>query len=140
MSSSEPDSLDCAAQTDPGDSDPRDSTAVPDVASTSAARQDTDLDVAPISELQLFITTFVTIFVAEIGDKTQVTTLLMSAESQAPLTVFLGAGTALISTTLVGVLVGRWLSRRVSVDTLETATGALLAFIALLLLWDVVNL
>ena len=113
--------------------------------SASSASQDADSDIAPvsgrpISELKLFLTTFVTIFVAEIGDKTQVTTLLMSAESRAHLTVFLGAGSALISTTLVGVLVGRWLSRRVSVDTLETATGALLAFISLLLLWDVVNL
>lgn len=64
----------------------------------------------------------------------------MSAESQAPLTVFLGAGSALILTTLIGVGVGRWVSRRVSTDTLETLTGAILAFISLLLLWDVVQL
>ncbi|MGF1515919.1 MAG: TMEM165/GDT1 family protein [Elainellaceae cyanobacterium] len=94
----------------------------------------------PSGGLKLFLTTFVTIFVAELGDKTQLTTLLMSAESQAPLTVFLGSGSALILTTLIGVLVGRWLSSRVSVDTLETTTGVILAFISLLLLWDVVHL
>lgn len=95
---------------------------------------------ASVSGFRLFLTTFITIFVAELGDKTQLTTLLMSAESQAPLTVFLGAGSALILTTLIGVGVGRWVSRRVSTDTLETLTGAILAFISLLLLWDVVQL
>ncbi|MGB3612292.1 MAG: TMEM165/GDT1 family protein [Elainellaceae cyanobacterium] len=135
MSSSESDPLNLATQNDIGQPYTGDQAAPTDVTSQNA-----DSDAAPIGELKLFLTTFVTIFVAEIGDKTQVTTLLMSAESQAPLTVFLGAGSALISTTLVGVLVGRWLSRRVSVDTLETATGALLAFISILLLWDVVNL
>lgn len=91
-------------------------------------------------ELRLFFSTFLTIFVAEIGDKTQVTTLLMSAESQAPWIVFGGAGTALVLTSLIGVLLGRWLAQRVSIATLETATGTLLALIAVLLLWDAVHL
>ena len=94
----------------------------------------------PASELKLFFTTFVTIFIAEIGDKTQVTTLLMSAESQAPVTVFLGAGSALILTTSLGIGLGRLLSNRVSTEVLETATGALLMVISVLLLWDVVTL
>lgn len=91
-------------------------------------------------EIEIFITTFFTILVAELGDKTQLTTLLMSAESQSPWIVFLGAGTALILTTLVGVLVGRWLAQRVSVETLETTTGVILTLISIMLLWDVVNL
>ncbi len=90
-------------------------------------------------ELRLFFSTFLTIFVAELGDKTQVTTLLMSAESQAPWVVFSGAGTALVLTSLIGVLLGRWISERVSISTLETATGSILAFISMLLLWDVVH-
>ena len=81
-----------------------------------------------------------TIFVAELGDKTQVTTLLMSAESQSPWVVFLGAGTALVLTTLLGVSVGRWLSNHVEVETLETITGSILMMIAVLLLWDVVHM
>lgn len=91
-------------------------------------------------EIRLFFSTFITIFVAEIGDKTQVTTLLMSAESQAPWIVFGGAGAALILTSLIGVLLGRWLANRVSVATLETATGVILTVIAVLLLWDVVHI
>lgn len=91
------------------------------------------------SGIQLFFTTFITIFVAELGDKTQVTTLLMSAESQSPWVVFLGAGMALVLTTLIGVSVGRWLSTKVKEDTLETVTGAILMGISVLLLWDVIQ-
>jgi putative Ca2+/H+ antiporter (TMEM165/GDT1 family) len=90
-------------------------------------------------ECRIFLSTFVTIFLAELGDKTQLTTLLMSAESNAPWIVFLGAGSALVATSLVGVWVGHWLSQRISAKTLETATAALLLMIAVLLLWDVVQ-
>ncbi|MBD1873265.1 TMEM165/GDT1 family protein [Nodosilinea sp. FACHB-131] len=89
---------------------------------------------------RVFGSTFITIFLAELGDKTQVTTLLMSAQSQAPWIVFLGAGTALISTSLIGVLLGQWLARRVSPATLDTAAGTMLIGITVCLLWDIVHL
>ncbi|NEQ27742.1 MAG: TMEM165/GDT1 family protein [Microcoleus sp. SIO2G3] len=91
-------------------------------------------------ELQIFTSTFFAVLLAELGDKTQMTTLLISAESQTPAIVFLGASAALISTSLLGVLVGRWLAKRVSAKTLETATGAILLLIAVMLLWDIVHL
>jgi putative Ca2+/H+ antiporter (TMEM165/GDT1 family) len=89
---------------------------------------------------RVFGSTFVTIFLAELGDKTQVTTLLMSAQSQAPWIVFLGAGSALITTSLLGVLVGQWLARRVSPGTLDMAAGAILLGITVGLLWDIAQL
>lgn len=92
------------------------------------------------AELRIFLSTFFTIFLAELGDKTQVTTLLMSAESHAPWVVFAGAGTALVATSLIGVWLGCWLAKRVSAKTLETATGGLLLLVSVLLLWDVVHL
>lgn len=73
------------------------------------------------------------------GDKTQLATLLMSAQSHAPWVVFTGAAAALIATSLLGVLVGCWLAKRLSPKTLETSAGALLLFISVMLLWDVVN-
>ncbi|TVQ19931.1 MAG: TMEM165/GDT1 family protein [Leptolyngbya sp. DLM2.Bin15] len=91
-------------------------------------------------EFKIFVSTFITIFLAELGDKTQLTTLLMSAESQAPWIVFLGAGAALVTTSLIGVLVGRWLSNRVSEAVLEKAVGTLLIGISLWLVWDIVQL
>ena len=58
----------------------------------------------------VLLTTFTTVFLAELGDKTQLATLLLSAQSGQPWVVFLGAALALISSSLVGVLVGRWLA------------------------------
>jgi Ca2+/H+ antiporter, TMEM165/GDT1 family len=90
--------------------------------------------------LREFLTAFITIFLAEIGDKTQLATLLMTAESKSPWVVFAGAAAALLTTSLLGVLIGRWLARRLSEETLKTATGAGMLIIAVLLLWDVVHL
>lgn len=90
-------------------------------------------------ESKIFVSTFITIFLAELGDKTQLTTLLMSAESQAPWIVFLGAGAALVTTSLIGVLVGRWLSNRVSEAVLEKSVGTLLIGISLWLVWDIIQ-
>lgn len=87
-----------------------------------------------------FFSTFITIFLAEMGDKTQLATLLLSAESQSPWIVFLGAGTALIATSLVGVLLGRYLAKVLSPKTLDIAAGMLLMVISILLLGDVVQL
>ncbi|MEA5463030.1 TMEM165/GDT1 family protein [Leptothoe sp. PORK10 BA2] len=88
----------------------------------------------------VFLSTFVTIFLAELGDKTQVATLLISAQSHKPLTVFVGAALALISTSLIGVLVGQWLAQRVSPETLDTLAGILLLIISVCLAAEVVGL
>lgn len=85
----------------------------------------------------LLISTFFTIFLAEIGDKTQVTTLLMSAESHAPGMVFLGAGTALVATTFAGVWLGQWLAKRVAPHQLEFSAGIVLLIIAGKLVWEI---
>ena len=61
--------------------------------------------------LSILITTFSTIFLAELGDKTQLATLILSAQSGKPLIIFIGAALALISTSLLGVLIGRWIAK-----------------------------
>ena len=73
------------------------------------------------------------------GDKTQLVTLLMSAESQAPWIVFLGAALALISTSLVGVLIGYWLSKKLSPQILDLSVAILLLFITGWLISDVIS-
>ncbi|NET30500.1 MAG: TMEM165/GDT1 family protein [Cyanothece sp. SIO1E1] len=89
--------------------------------------------------LGIFFSTFLTIFLAELGDKTQVTTLLMSAESHSPWVVFAGAGSALVLTSLLGVLLGQWLATRIAPKVLETAAGMTLLLIATLLFWDILH-
>ena len=56
--------------------------------------------------LSLLLSTFITIFIAELGDKTQLATLTMSGTSTKPLAVFLGSSTALVLASLVGALAG----------------------------------
>ncbi len=87
----------------------------------------------------VFSSTFLTIFLAEMGDKTQLVTLLMSAESQSPWLVFAAAAAALISTSLLGVAIGYWLSKKLSPKTLNLAVAVLLLFITGWLLGDVVS-
>ncbi len=91
------------------------------------------------SGFRVFVTTFITIFLAEIGDKTQLSTLLMSAESHAPWVVFLGSGVALITTSLLGVLLGGWISTKLSPKTVEKLAGVMLLLISLMLVWDVIQ-
>ena len=87
----------------------------------------------------VFSSTFITIFLAEMGDKTQLVTLLMSAESQAPWIVFLGSAIALITTSLLGVLIGYWLSKRLDPKTLDFSVAILLLFITGWLINDIMQ-
>ena len=73
----------------------------------------------------VLLTTFTTVFVAELGDKTQLATLLLSAQSGRPIIVFVGAATALISSSLVGVLVGSWLSTILPPEKFQQISGIL---------------
>ena len=71
-----------------------------------------------------FATVFVTVFVAEIGDKTQLATLLFSADKQVnKWTVFAGSALALTAAAAIGVLVGAQLERFVSPKALKTVAG-----------------
>ena len=108
----------------------------PEVESESSTAQETDN--GQRSFWAVFSSTFLTIFFAEMGDKTQLATLLMSAESQSPWIVFLGAAAALIATSLLGVVIGYWLAKRLSPQILDLAVALLLLLISGLLVGDVV--
>lgn len=103
-------------------------------------KENPEESITPNSFSREFFLAFGTIFLAELGDKTQLSTLLMTAESQSPWIVFAGAAGALITTSLLGVVIGRWLARYLSPEALRTMTGASLLFIAVLLIWDTVHL
>ena len=87
----------------------------------------------------IFLTTFTTIFIAELGDKTQIATLMLSAESGRPIIVFLGSSIALISSSLVGVLIGKWLSNKISPDKFAFITGFLMIIISIFLAYDIIK-
>ena len=56
--------------------------------------------------LSLLLSTFLTVFIAELGDKTQLATLTISGTSKKPLAVFLGSSSALVFASLIGALAG----------------------------------
>ena len=91
------------------------------------------------SFFSIFITTFTTIFIAELGDKTQIATLMLSAESGKPLIVFIGSSLALISSSIVGVLIGKWLSKKISPSKFSLFTGILMLIISLYLTYDIIR-
>ena len=51
-------------------------------------------------------TAFGALFLAELGDKTQLTALTLAASTRQPIAVFVGASAALVAVTLIGVLAG----------------------------------
>ena len=80
--------------------------------------------------LKAFLTVFATVFIAEIGDKTQLATMLFASERQVSRwIIFAGASLALICAAAIGVLVGAQLDRFIKPSTLKTIAG--LAFIAI---------
>ena len=85
----------------------------------------------------IFLTTFTTIFIAELGDKTQIATLMLSAESGEPIIVFIGSSLALISSSVVGVLIGKWLSKKISPNKFSLFTGLLMVLISIFLAYDI---
>ena len=87
----------------------------------------------------IFLTTFTTIFIAELGDKTQIATLMLSAESGKPIIVFIGSSLALVSSSLVGVLIGKWLSKKISPNKFAFFTGLLMVIISIFLGYDIIK-
>ena len=75
-------------------------------------------------DLRVLTTVFTSVFLAELGDKTQLATLLFAADKQtSKLTVFLGASLALILTSAIGVGAGSIVSQYVSEKTLQVVAG-----------------
>ncbi len=91
------------------------------------------------SFLKVVLTTFTAVFIAELGDKTQVATLLLSAQSGKPYVVFIGAATALIASSLVGVLVGKWLGNIFPQYKIVRASGLLMIGLSVWIALQAIN-
>lgn len=81
-------------------------------------------------DLKILATVFASVFLAELGDKTQLATVLFAAEAElSKLTVFVAASAALVVATGIGVLAGDLVSQYVSPTVLKYVAGA--GFIAI---------
>ena len=75
-------------------------------------------------DLKILVTVFASVFIAELGDKTRLATMLFAADKDASkLTVFVGAALALVLTSAIGVAAGSIVSQYVSEKTLQYVAG-----------------
>ena len=78
--------------------------------------------------------TFFLIFLAELGDKTQLATMLMAAKSESIWLVFIGSSLALTASSLIGVLAGSILTKYIPQSYIHYASGIAFLVIGILLI------
>lgn len=83
---------------------------------------------------KLFASTFLAIFVAELGDKTQLATLTLAAGGSSRWVVFAAAALALAATTAIAVVAGEGLARLVPPAWIRKGAGALFIVLGVLFL------
>jgi Ca2+/H+ antiporter, TMEM165/GDT1 family len=85
---------------------------------------------------RLFGSTFVLIFLAELGDKTQLAAFASAAGSKSTWSVFLGASLALVLSTLIAVLIGSGVQKVAPAHVIRGVAGGLFLLFGLLLVWS----
>lgn len=83
---------------------------------------------------KIFASTFTAIFLAEMGDKTQLATMTLAA-GHSRWTIFAGAAAALVATSAIGVLVGGGLSRVIPPLWIQRAAGLMFVLMGLFFLF-----
>jgi putative Ca2+/H+ antiporter (TMEM165/GDT1 family) len=80
---------------------------------------------------KLALTTFAAIFLAEMGDKTQLSIITLASSSRKPLTVFFGGAAALVLVTALGAALGELVTRYVPAGVLTKAAAILFVAIGI---------
>ena len=83
----------------------------------------------------LFLSAFVSVFIAELGDKTQLATLALASQGKSRLIVFAGSALALVASSTLAVLAGEALARTVPPTWIKRAAGALFLVLGAIMLW-----
>jgi len=103
--------------------------AVFGILSLMAKEENGDEDIAERSGHGIFVTTFLMIFLAEMGDKTQIAVAGM-ASTLPVIPVWIGATLALITTSALGVVAGRKLLRKIPLHRLHQISGIFFLILA----------
>jgi putative Ca2+/H+ antiporter (TMEM165/GDT1 family) len=85
--------------------------------------------------MKVFWATFLALFLAELGDKTQLAVITLSAQTKSPVAVFLGAALALALVSLLGVAVGSLLGHYLPEKLLKILAAIAFIVIGVLMLW-----
>ena len=83
---------------------------------------------------KILATTFVTVFLAELGDKTQLATFGLAGSSHSRVSVFVGSALALLLSSALAVIAGDALARRVSPLWLQRGAAVLFLILGVVML------
>jgi putative Ca2+/H+ antiporter (TMEM165/GDT1 family) len=83
---------------------------------------------------KIFATAFVTLFLAELGDKTQLAIITLTANTESKWAVFIGASLALVLVSLLAVLVGGFLTQFIPTEWLQRIVAVAFILIGILML------
>lgn len=86
---------------------------------------------------KILLSTLGLLFVAELGDKTQLAVICMTAKTRQPLTVFVGAALALVIVTLLGAVFGELLASVVPTQVLRKIAAGLFVVMGTLIWFDI---
>ena len=90
-------------------------------------------------DFPLLLSTFLTVFLAELGDKTQLATVAISGTSNRPLAVFIGSSSALVLASLIGAIAGGSMANVVPAEVLQLIASVGFLVIGLRLLWPMLK-
>ena len=81
------------------------------------------------------ITVFISIFIAELGDKTQLATLGFAMKFRKPFTVFLGSALAVALSSAIAALIGTGMGKMIPTYLISRISGSIFVIIGILLIW-----
>lgn len=84
--------------------------------------------------LKIFFTTFALMFLAELGDKTQLVVISCASRFRSPWVVFAGAGLAMVIATAIGTIIGNFLPAFIGERAIRFVSGGLFVLFGVLIL------
>ena len=100
-------------------------------------RRDPDEDTS-CDQPQTFLSMFSLVLVSEMGDKTQIASLALAAQSAFPLMVFLGALLGFLLVNGIGAITGEQISKRVPIRLIQNVTGVVFIIAGILIIFGII--
>jgi len=85
---------------------------------------------------KVFLTTFSVMFIAELGDKTQLAVISLASRYRSPVVVFIAASLAMITATAIGTAVGSFLPAIIGSKAIKIVSGTIFIIFGLLILFE----
>ncbi|MGC9525898.1 MAG: TMEM165/GDT1 family protein [Limnospira sp.] len=87
-------------------------------------------------DFQLLGLSFITVFLSELGDKSQVAAIALSGSTKSPRAIFFGTASALVLASFIGVIVGQGVAEVLPTNWVKTAAAIGFAVMGIRLIWQ----